>query len=137
MEQAMATGGQAETLTVEQRGILEQRLVEERRRALRQMGQFDEQLGVAGKDDDGDVSSLPFHMADQATTTNSLEQNFLFASREGRLIWQIDRALRRLYTTPESFGICDDCGAAIPFERMEALPYAASCASCKKNWEDG
>jgi len=29
-----------------------------------------------------------------------------------------------------SYGTCDNCGAAIPPERLEALPWATTCVSC-------
>ena len=37
-------------------------------------------------------------------------------------------ALRRL--DEGTYGICDSCGRAIPFERLEAIPYARRCVAC-------
>lgn len=34
-----------------------------------------------------------------------------------------------------SFGICDDCGQAIPFERLQASPTAKRCAPCQERHE--
>ena len=36
-------------------------------------------------------------MADQGTDAMEREKAFLFASQEGRFLWHIDEALRRLY----------------------------------------
>jgi DnaK suppressor protein len=86
---------------------------------------------------DGDLSSYSFHMADQGTDAMEREKQFLFASQEGRYLWHVNEALRRLYKTPEKFGHCQTCGAEITFERLDALPHARLCITCKEKEEDG
>jgi RNA polymerase-binding transcription factor DksA len=76
-------------------------------------------------------------MADQGTDAMEREKAFLFASQEGRFLWHIDEALRRLYRSPETFGRCHSCGEEIAFERLDALPHARYCISCKQREEDG
>jgi RNA polymerase-binding transcription factor DksA len=76
-------------------------------------------------------------MADQGTDAMEREKAFLFASQEGRFLWHIDEALRRLYRNPETFGRCHQCGEEIAFERLDALPHARFCFSCKQREEDG
>ena len=56
---------------------------------------------------------------------------------EGRLLYHIAEALRRLYRTPETFGICEECGETISFERLDALPHARLCITCKQREETG
>ncbi len=63
-------------------------------------------------------------MADQGTDAMEREKQFLFASQEGRYLWHVNEALRRLYETPEKFGRCHQCGQEINFERLDALPHA-------------
>jgi RNA polymerase-binding transcription factor DksA len=65
------------------------------------------------------------------------EKAFLFASQEGRHLYQIDSALRRLYKDPAVFGNCELCGESIKWERLEALPYATLCIACKEREENG
>lgn len=115
---------------------LEKRLLEERRRAVAQMEQFGDDFR-AGEEVDGEQSGWHFHMADEGTDTYEQEQKYLLASREGRLLWNIDQALRRLYRSPDSFGQCADCGNPIGFERLDAIPYVQHCVSCKSAWEGG
>ena len=43
----------------------------------------------------------------------------------------IDRALRKLAAEPEEFGVCEDCGDAIPAKRLEVMPFAQYCAECQ------
>ena len=64
------------------------------------------------------------------------EKAFLFASQEGRFLWHIDEALRRLYKTPEIYGRCHSCKGEIAFERLDALPHARYCIDCKQKEED-
>jgi RNA polymerase-binding transcription factor DksA len=63
------------------------------------------------------------------------EKAFLFASQEGRFLWHIDEALRRLYRSPETFGECHQCGTR---SRTSARRAAARryCIDCKQREED-
>jgi RNA polymerase-binding transcription factor DksA len=76
-------------------------------------------------------------MADQGTDAMEREKAFLFASKEGRLLYHIDEALRRLYKSPESFGVCQECSNEVGYERLDALPHARLCIKCKEQEEDG
>jgi RNA polymerase-binding transcription factor DksA len=102
-----------------------------------QLGQFGEELGTSLEAATGELTSWRFHMADIGTETFEREQNFLLASREGQLLWHIDEALRRLYGAPETFGVCEQCGTRIAFERLDAIPYVVRCVDCKQGWESG
>ena len=64
------------------------------------------------------------------------EKQFLFASQEGRYLWHVNEALRRLYGNPDNFGKCHNCGKDIAFDRLDALPHARLCISCKEKEED-
>jgi DnaK suppressor protein len=112
----------------------EKRLLEERKRVLKELGHHGTRFGSEG---DGDLSAYSFHMADQGTDAMEREKAFLFASQEGRFLWHLDQALRRLYRAPESFGLCHECGSQIAFERLDALPHARYCINCKQKEEDG
>lgn len=116
---------------------LEERLLEERERVLRELGVFEEEFADTTRDSSGDLSAYSFHMADQGTDAMEREKAFLMASKEGRQLWQIDAALRRLYKQPEEFGECLECGDDIGRERLEALPYATLCIACKEREENG
>ena len=115
---------------------LEKRLLEERARVMKELGYYDESFNASLQSSDGDLSSYSFHMADQGTDAMEREKAFLFASQEGRFLWHIDQALRRLYKSPETFGKCHNCGEEIAFERLDALPHARFCFSCKQREED-
>ncbi|MDQ8145859.1 MAG: TraR/DksA family transcriptional regulator [Gemmatimonadota bacterium] len=116
-----------------QLAYFEKRLMEERRRVLKDLGHYDE-LQSSSAQDSGAYS---FHMADQGTDAMEREKAFLFASKEGRFLWHVDQALRRLYRTPEVFGQCHNCGGEVGFDRLDALPHARYCIACKQREEDG
>jgi RNA polymerase-binding protein DksA len=110
----------------------EKRLLDERKRVLKELGRADEGM----QDEDGDQSAYSFHMADQGTDAMEREKVFLMASKEGRFLWHIDEALRRLYRSPETFGKCHQCGNDIAHDRLDALPHARFCIDCKQREED-
>lgn len=45
----------------------------------------------------------------------------------------VDAALRRIEAG--TYGLCIDCGAAIPPARLNALPHAARCIACQEKIE--
>lgn len=115
---------------------LEKRLLEERARVMKELGYYGEQFSGTLQASDGDLSSYSFHMADQGTDAMEREKQFLFASKEGRYLWHVNEALRRLYQAPDAFGLCQECGDEISFERLDALPHARLCIRCKAKEED-
>ena len=52
---------------------------------------------------------------------------------EGRLLLEVNDALRRLYGG--KYGICELCEKPIARARLEAMPYARLCVSCKEKEE--
>ncbi|MEP7029061.1 MAG: TraR/DksA C4-type zinc finger protein, partial [Candidatus Eisenbacteria bacterium] len=74
-----------------------------------------------------------FHMADLGTDAMEREKAFLFASAEGRAIYDVDEALRRLYNG--LYGTCESCQLPIARERLEVVPHARLCVRCKEREE--
>jgi DnaK suppressor protein len=124
-------------MTKKQLAHFEKRLREERARAMKELGHYDESFNATLQASDGDLSSYSFHMADQGTDAMEREKAFLMASKEGRFLWHLNQALRRLYQTPEKFGKCEQCGEDMSFERLDALPHARLCINCKEREENG
>ncbi len=124
-------------LTKSQLEHIEKRLQEERRRALRSLGLFDQMAKADRESGDSDLSAYTDHMADQGTEAMEREKAALFATKEGRYLYRIEEALRRLYSDEQTFGTCHTCGAPVGFERLDALPHARYCIDCKIREEDG
>ena len=114
--------GVATTLTRDQRAYLERTLLSRTlNRTVAEGAQADEQ------DRDGDLSTLPFHLADRGTDTMESELRASNATRMSGELAEIDVALDRLHRSPERFGICEDTGQPIPFERLDVIPWARTC----------
>jgi RNA polymerase-binding transcription factor DksA len=123
-------------LTKKQLAHLETRLMQERKRALRSLGLFDQMAKENRESGDSALSAYTDHMADQGTEAMEREKAALFATKEGRYLYRLEEALRRLYNDPETFGLCHTCGAEVGFERLDALPHARYCIDCKIKEEE-
>lgn len=124
------------SLSKQQLKHLEQRLLDERSRALRSLGLWDQMAKADRESADSDLASYTDHMADQGTEAMEREKAAVFATKEGRYLYRVEEALRRLYDDPESFGTCHTCGADVGFERLDALPHARYCIECKRKEEE-
>jgi RNA polymerase-binding transcription factor len=115
-------------LTDSQRSLLEERLRDERARALRSLNRsVDERAEESEEDQAGDLTKMPTHQADLGTDTMQEELDASNSTRISRQLAEIDAALERLYTAPERFGICEDTGAPIPWARLALIPWARTC----------
>ena len=100
------------------------------------MGLFDRIAKLDRETADSDLSAYTDHMADQGTEAMEREKAALFATKEGRYIYRLEEALRRMYNDPKTFGSCHTCGSEVGFERLDALPHARYCIDCKRKEED-
>ncbi|HVP15038.1 MAG TPA: TraR/DksA C4-type zinc finger protein [Terriglobales bacterium] len=124
----------SERVTSDDLKQFEERLLGERRRLLKEMGHLETTvLKVNPRDSAGDLSGYSFHMADAGTDAYEREKAFQVASTEGRLLVEINEALRRLYSG--AYGICESCGNPIAKVRLEAVPQARLCRDCKEKEE--
>jgi RNA polymerase-binding transcription factor DksA len=112
----------------------EKLLLAERQRVLKEMGHLENTvLKINQRDSAGDLSGYSFHMADVGTDAMEREKAFLFASAEGRILMEINEALRRIHRG--EYGVCEICGNSIGRGRLEAMLYARLCLSCKEKEE--
>jgi RNA polymerase-binding transcription factor DksA len=128
---ASFSGRDESTMNKSQLAHVEKRLLEERARVLRSLGLFDQMAKADRESQDSDLAAYTDHMADQGTEAMEREKAALFATKEGRYLYRIEEALRRLYNDPKKFGTCHTCGSLVGFERLDALPHARYCINCK------
>jgi DnaK suppressor protein len=115
------------TLSKTQLKHLERRLTEERARALEALNRsVAESSGSTDQERSGDLTSMPLHMADVGTDTMQEELDASNQTRISRELAEIDAALQRLYESPDRFGLSEATGTQIPFERLDAIPWARS-----------
>lgn len=111
-------------LSESQRDHLAERLRDERRRVLRELGRYDEELGTSEQDATGTLTKYPLHQADEGTDTFDRELDAQEASRLTAELEEIDAALERLYHSPQEFGRDERTGEDIAFERLDVIPWA-------------
>jgi RNA polymerase-binding protein DksA len=70
------------------------------------------------------------HMADMGSASMEREKAFLFASRDGAYLDQLDKAVQRL--DDGTYGVCRVCDIEIPKARLEAVPTTKICVTCKE-----
>ncbi len=81
----------------------------------------------------GDLSSMPIHLADIGS--DNFEQEFtlsLMENEEGTL-GLIESSLERI--EEGTYGQCEECGVKIPKSRLNAIPYATLCVRCASRQE--
>jgi DnaK suppressor protein len=110
------------------------RLAGERARVLDERKRMEDDVARPfedASDDDGSDS----HMGDSASDTLAREMNLSLEENADRLLSEIDAALGRI--DAGTYGQCERCGRPIDSERLEALPYATKCITCKRLEEKG
>jgi RNA polymerase-binding protein DksA len=82
----------------------------------------------------GDLSTVPYHMADVGTDNYEHEFTLGLIENEEEEIREIDEALERL--EKNVFGACEICTKPIPRSRLKIIPYARLCIECKRDEEN-
>lgn len=118
------------------RETIEKRLLEERRERIELLADLDERFRERLETGDDELTNYPLHMADDGTDTMEQEKEFLLAHQEGEQLLDIDESLRLLYREPERFGTCRRCGGEIGMERLDLVPWAKLCVTCKREIEE-
>jgi DnaK suppressor protein len=70
---------------------------------------------------------------DQATAMVVTDLNNAMARRHLAEVGAIDEALAHI--RGQDYGVCTDCGNAIPFARLQAFPTATRCTACQSKRE--
>ncbi|MET0405130.1 MAG: TraR/DksA family transcriptional regulator [Cystobacter sp.] len=55
--------------------------------------------------------------------------------QDSHLLPRVQRAIHKLEVTPGIYGLCEDCYAIIPLERLQLVPWAECCAACQRKRE--
>ena len=70
---------------------------------------------------------------EDAQALNEMHQVLASTRNQGQaeMLARIDRALARLASDPDLFGLCEECEEEIPIARLEAMPDATLCTECQ------
>jgi len=106
----------------------------ELRESVAYIENINKEQSVGARESSGDLSSYAYHQADQGSDTNLMEQTVMMMEGEREKIRLLNDAMRRI--ADGSYGICEMCGEYIQDTRLEVIPYAIYCVSCKEKSED-
>jgi DnaK suppressor protein len=83
----------------------------------------------------GDLSSMPIHMADIGS--DNYEQEFTLSLMESDEVTldSIEAAIEKI--EDGMYGLCEDCAGPISKARLNAIPYAPLCIKCAQKHERG
>lgn len=70
---------------------------------------------------------------DDAARAYSRSLILQLGEREREQLKEIDEALERI--EEGAYGLCAECGESIPEKRLELIPYAKLCITCKEKME--
>lgn len=106
--------------------LLHSRLEGERQRLLGEL----EQLKATAPPMDERREGSPFgKREEEATESFELEKRLTLERRIRELLAEVEHALHKFETG--TYGLCENCGRQIDYARLEAIPQARLCLSCK------
>ncbi len=76
------------------------------------------------RESSGDLSGYSLHMADAATDEFETGINMELASKEQKILKEVDWALKKIDTNDGTYGICEMLNIPIAKQRLKAIPYA-------------
>ena len=83
----------------------------------------------------GDLSSMPIHMADIGSDNYEQEFTLSMMQTEESTLEAIEAALERI--EDRTYGSCEDCSKPIKKTRLKAIPYTPVCINCASQREQG
>lgn len=120
------TGEQEEAGVTTQFNLLRSRLESEQKRLIGEL----EQLKASARPANERREGSPFgKREEEATETLELETRLALEKRIIDQLAEIEHALSKF--EEGTYGLCDSCGQPIDPARLEALPQANLCLSCK------
>ena len=114
------------------KGTLKASLEAERERLVSEIEEY-EREGQETLSDVSGENNYRDHMADQGSATFARELDMTLEDNAREMLAQIERALIRM--DDGTYGICTRCGKAIDPHRLEAMPAAELCITCKEREE--
>jgi DnaK suppressor protein len=113
------------SLTKKQLDTLKQKLLDEKKSLVFNANVATVDLSLAAPEGSDEV--------EQSITDYNNSHLLRFRNREVFYAKKIDKALKKFEMN--EFGLCDDCGSWIKFERLLARPTADLCIFCKEEAE--
>lgn len=81
----------------------------------------------------GDLSSMPIHMADIGSDNYEQEFTLSLMQSDEVTLESIEAAIEKI--EDGIFGLCEDCTSPISKARLNAIPYTPLCIKCAQKME--
>lgn len=109
--------------------VFKQKLVALRSRLVGDVSAMaDSALKKTRTESNGDLSSMPIHMADIGSDNFEQEFTLSLMQNDEDALAMIDSALERI--DEGVYGLCTECETRIPKARLNAIPYTPVCVKC-------
>jgi RNA polymerase-binding protein DksA len=110
-------------------------LLEEQRRLNAALEYLQIENPGAEEEETPETGSLEAHLADAGSITLDREIDYTLEESVQESLKAIEAALLRI--DEGTYGICENCGAEIGSERLQARPWTTLCIDCKRREERG
>lgn len=113
-------------LDTEQLHWLQNELLD-RKRSIEQRLEHNDHYGLehTHRYETGELSTIDNHPGDVGTEVYERAKDVSLTEHDEFMLERIDSALQAM--KEGSYGSCAECGAAIPYERLQAIPYTIYC----------
>jgi RNA polymerase-binding protein DksA len=108
----------------------EKKLLTEREKIRTHLSRLQDTLFKKSQRDAAGEKAYSQHMAELGSDEHEREQGYQLATSEGRYLYHVDEALRRIQNG--TYGLCERCKKEIDGERLEVVPTARFCINCKR-----
>jgi DnaK suppressor protein len=88
-----------------------------------------EKVRESARHDNDEHAGYGNHVGEAASETSNAERDRALIDKLEQMRKQVEAAIKRM--EQGTYGDCASCGKPIPRERLEALPFADQCVSCK------
>jgi DnaK suppressor protein len=106
-------------------------LLHERRKAIEE--ELRKNLTRALEEGGEETTVVNVEEGDESRVDVGKETDFQVMSMRSQELKQIKEALLKIESG--DYGLCEECGSAIRFERLKAMPFAQLCRACQEEME--
>ena len=99
---------------------------------LQLQDESDRRVKTLRRDQQQESERGPVDELDSANATAEVETHASLIAREEEKLRYLDEAITRL--DAGRYGTCLQCGAAIPMERLMAIPFISYCVQCQEKY---
>lgn len=120
-------------LTPKQLESLKVKLVEERVLLMHQADELQAEADALMLERELGDTQFDEESGEGDTIAIERERDLLISAKARETVEEIDRALARM--DAGTYGVCVPSGVRIPFERLDAMPFAEACVFCRNRVE--